>query len=98
VKIIEKRSLESLVGSASSPRSYPMVLSGRALRTFDKLDLDLPSTREPYYGITFVPTGMQMRFSGALPCWVGALRPLGAWRHGQVQLVLLLIIMLYYML
>lgn len=68
VKIIEKRSLESLVGASSTPRAYPMVLSGRALRTFDKLDLDLPSTREPYYGITFLPAGMQMRFSGALPC------------------------------
>ena len=70
VKVLEKRSLASLVGTASSPRAFPMVLSGRALKTLERLDLDLPSMREPYHGITFVPGGAEMRFSGAPPPFI----------------------------
>jgi 2-polyprenyl-6-methoxyphenol hydroxylase-like FAD-dependent oxidoreductase len=65
VKVVEKRSLESLVNVASAPRAYPMVLSGRALNAFDQLGLDLPCTRQRYNGITFVPSSQQMSFSGA---------------------------------
>ena len=64
VKLVEKRSLQSLVNVASSPRAYPMVLSGRALNAFERLALDLPSMRRPYHGITFLPSQQQMSFSG----------------------------------
>jgi 2-polyprenyl-6-methoxyphenol hydroxylase-like FAD-dependent oxidoreductase len=66
VKVFEKRSFESLCGSENSPRAYPMVLSGRALRTFDELGVDLPCTREPYYGIEFLPSKGRMAAAGML--------------------------------
>jgi 2-polyprenyl-6-methoxyphenol hydroxylase-like FAD-dependent oxidoreductase len=64
VKVIEQRSFETIFSSSNNPRSYPMVLSGRALRLFEELEVDLPCTREPYYGIQFVPSG-SMKTPGA---------------------------------
>jgi 2-polyprenyl-6-methoxyphenol hydroxylase-like FAD-dependent oxidoreductase len=65
VRVLEKRSLQSLVDISSSTRSYPMVLSGRATSVFDALNLDLPCTRTPYQGITFLPGHSVMKFAGA---------------------------------
>ena len=43
VKLIEQRSRAEIIATTSSPRSYPMLLSGRALQLFDELKLDLPA-------------------------------------------------------
>lgn len=66
VKVIEKRTFESVFTASNNPRSYPMVLSGRALGLFEDLELDLPSTREPYYGIDFLPSKGSLKFPSAL--------------------------------
>lgn len=65
VTVIEKRSFDSIFASRNSARSYPMVLSGRALHTFTELELDLPCTREPYYGMQFMPSNGVMSMAGA---------------------------------
>lgn len=65
VKVLEKRSFESVFSARNNPRSFPMVLSGRALGLFDDLELDLPSTREPYYGIEFLPSKGSLKFPSA---------------------------------
>ena len=65
VTVIEKRPFDSIFSSRNSARSYPMVLSGRALRTFNELELDLPCTREPYYGMQFMPSNGTMSMPGA---------------------------------
>lgn len=65
VKVIEKRSFQSVFEAKNNPRSYPMVLSGRALGLFEDLGLDLPSTREPYHGIEFLPSKGSLKFPSA---------------------------------
>eukprot|EP00892_Ulva_mutabilis_P011126 jgi/Ulvmu1/8386/UM042_0093.1 len=68
VTVVEKRSFDSIFTSRNSARSYPMVLSGRALQTLSELHLDLPSTREPYYGIQFLPSSSTMSMSDPKSC------------------------------
>lgn len=65
VAVIEKRSFDSIFTSRNNARSYPMVLSARALETFKELQLDLPSTREPYHGIQFGSSKRVMSMPGA---------------------------------
>jgi 2-polyprenyl-6-methoxyphenol hydroxylase-like FAD-dependent oxidoreductase len=65
VKVIEKRTFESVFSTNNNPRSYPMVLSGRALGLFEDLGLDLPSIREPYHGIEFLPSKGTLKFPSA---------------------------------
>ena len=65
VAVIEKRSFDSIFTSGNHARSYPMVLSARSLQTLKELQLDLPSTREPYYGIQFGSSGNTMSMPGA---------------------------------
>lgn len=65
VAVIEKRSFDSVFTARNNARSYPMVLSGRALKAFEELQLDLPSTREPYHGIQFSPSKRTMSMPGA---------------------------------
>lgn len=76
VKVIEKRSFQSVFEARNNPRSYPMVLSGRALGLFEELDLDLPSTREPYHGIEFLPSKGSLKFPSARRCRNA---PFGTW-------------------
>lgn len=68
VKVIEKRSFQSVFEAKNNPRSYPMVLSGRALGLFEDLGLDLPSTREPYHGIEFLPSKGSLKFPNPNRC------------------------------
>jgi 2-polyprenyl-6-methoxyphenol hydroxylase-like FAD-dependent oxidoreductase len=67
VKVLERRSLESIVATGTSSRSYPMLLTGRALSLLDKLGLDLPGARKPYNGLTFLPSGNRMEVASAPP-------------------------------
>lgn len=66
VTVIEKRSFDSVFTARNNARSYPMVLSARALNAFEELQLDLPSTREPYYGMQFGSSNRTMSMPGAL--------------------------------
>lgn len=84
VTVIEKRSFDSIFTSRNSPRSYPMVLSGRALQTLKELQLDLPSTREPYYGMQFMPSNGTMSMPGAA---IESTRTRDALRHADPAVV-----------